>query len=35
MIPAPKKELRKYDNEHKPILGVSAYQKAYPNWQNG
>ena len=25
IVPAPKKELRKYDDDHKPILGVSSY----------
>jgi hypothetical protein len=30
-----KKELRKYDDEGKPILAQSSYQNAYPNWRNG
>jgi len=29
------KEIKKYDDEKKPILGASSYQKNFPNWQNG
>jgi len=28
-------ERRKHDDEKKPIIGFSSYQKAFPNWQNG
>ena len=28
-------ERRKHDGEKKPIIGASAYAKAFPNWQNG
>ena len=30
-----KKEVRKYIDERKPILGHSSYAKNFPNWQNG
>ena len=30
-----KKEFKKADNEKRPILGASSYQKSFPNWRNG
>lgn len=30
-----KKEFKKADNEKKPIVGASSYQKNFPNWKNG
>ena len=30
-----KKQIKKYDDEGKPILAQSSYMKNFPNWQNG
>ena len=29
------KEAKKYDDDKKPIIGFSSYQKSFPNWKNG
>ena len=29
------KELKKVNDEKKPIVGFSSYQKSFPNWKNG
>ena len=32
----PKERLiKRADNERKPIIGQSSYQKNFPNWKNG
>ena len=30
-----KKQIKKYDDEGKPILAQSSYMKNFPNWRNG
>ena len=30
-----KKQMKKYDDEGKPILAQSSYMKSFPNWKNG
>ena len=29
------KKYAKFNDEKKPIIGTSNYQKSYPNWRNG
>ena len=29
------KELKKVNDDKKPIVGFSSYQKNFPNWKNG
>jgi len=29
------KELKKVNDEKKPIVGFSSYAKSFPNWKNG
>jgi len=29
------KEIKKVNDEKKPIVGFSNYQKSFPNWKNG